>query len=497
MNQSKVSIIIPILDGEGHIGACLESLMAQEQTELEILCIDGGSKDRTLPLIEEAEQKDSRIRFFSSNRRSSGHLLNLGIQEAEGAYVAFLLPGDTASPELYAELVRMADGGKLDLVEAYDGLPAELCGHTLHPAREQEWASLSGFRGRGIYRRSFLEEQGLGFRELPGMEVPWFGFRFRAFLHASKAAFLGEGLWQGEARETVRPWEADNFFKECDFLQADLTSDKKVSQTFGRAFGRACCLELHEMLGRFPIEGRRAFLDKAAFFLEELQENQWIDYYGISAEEREMVSRLLLDSEAYGEALLQKEIRSLEEKAGRMELQLAERKTPAPFHMTAAETFGKRLRSEEDPLRWFELLGHAAKNFLVILTVKDTPGDNMPDPIKGAIRRAGFGRFRTDLWRTYVGVLYRGRLAFQQTREKEARTDFSYRSIFRPLVIEATSQAWRKGNRGDIRINGENLAVNFRGVNVLVYDVESGHVLDSIGYDSHEKGKECFAHLQR
>ncbi|MBR4694912.1 MAG: glycosyltransferase family 2 protein [Selenomonadaceae bacterium] len=494
MSQTKVSIIVPSLDREGQIADCLGSLLAQEMKEIEILCVDAGSGDRTVPVLEEMEKKDKRVRFLSSKRRSCGHLLNLGLQEAQGEYVSFLLSGDVASPVMYGELVRQADARKLDLAECHGDASEELCSQTISPSKEQGWACLPSDGGRGIYRRAFLEEKGIRFSELPGMDAPFFGFRFRAFLHASKAALLRERLWKGEEGKPARPVEADNFFKECDFLQADLASDKKGFRGFGTALGRACCLELHAMLQRFPAEGRMAFLEKAAGCVEELHESRWIDYYGISGEEREMVSRLLQDPGEYGEELLQQEIRCLEGKAALLEAQMGEAWKPGPFRRPSAKEFGSRLQGEQDPRRWFELLGYATRNFLVILTVKDTPGSSMPGEILASIRRAGFDGFQTEVWRTYVGVMYRGRAAFQQAHAKEVRTDFSYRSIFSPLAIEATSQAWRKGNRGDIRINGENCAVNIRGVNIVIYDVESQCVLDSIGFDSHEKGKTRFVH---
>ena len=110
------------------------------------------------------------------------------------------------------------------------------------------------------------------------------------------------------------------------------------------------------------------------------------------------------------------------------------------------------------------------------------------------ICEAGFTLFRTELWRTYVGVVNRGATVAQVYHEREERSDYVYESLDGAFRIEATSQAFRQGDCGEIRINGTGYAVNLRGVNIVVYDAPARQLLDSIGFDSHDEGTVLFRH---
>ena len=153
------------------------------------------------------------------------------------------------------------------------------------------------------------------------------------------------------------------------------------------------------------------------------------------------------------------------------------------------------LRKEADYAAWFRMLKYVAQKYLVILTVKDTAGSRMPQEVRKDISDAGFTLFRTDLWRTYVGVVSRGKVVAQEFHENEVQSDYFYESLDGSFRVEATSQSFRRGNCGDIRIDGENYAVNLRGVNIVIYDGSTKRVVDSIGFDSHDEGVILFQHL--
>lgn len=156
------------------------------------------------------------------------------------------------------------------------------------------------------------------------------------------------------------------------------------------------------------------------------------------------------------------------------------------FNTMDNETFGNMLRNEHDYTRWFEMLSIACKRFLVLLTVKDTAGDAMPLGIIKSIVDSGFANFRNDLWRSYIGVINKGDILCDLHGEKEQPISYSYKSLDKSVNIQCASEPWRNGNRGDIVINANNFAVDMRGVNVVVYDVENKKAVDSVAFDSHE-----------
>ena len=78
----KVSIIMPSLNVGSYIRECIESVLAQTLSDIEVLCVDAGSTDGTLEILEKYAKKDSRVRVIHSDRKSYGYQMNLGIQEA-------------------------------------------------------------------------------------------------------------------------------------------------------------------------------------------------------------------------------------------------------------------------------------------------------------------------------------------------------------------------------------------------------------------------------
>jgi len=161
------------------------------------------------------------------------------------------------------------------------------------------------------------------------------------------------------------------------------------------------------------------------------------------------------------------------------------------------ESLSQALISEKNFGAWFRFLKVAVKKFLVILTVKDTPGSGMPESIVQEIRDAGFKNFRKDLWNSYIGVIHRGKVVFDEVRANEEKLSYRYESLEGNLSIAVVSEPWRNGNKGDIRINDVQCSVNIRGVNIVIYDTVTRHVVDSVGYDSHESGEVTFRHNQQ
>ena len=154
--------------------------------------------------------------------------------------------------------------------------------------------------------------------------------------------------------------------------------------------------------------------------------------------------------------------------------------------------FVEYLRTIDDYNIYFELLPQIASRFLVILTVKDTPGDFMPKAVLKAIIDSKFSGFRTDLWRTYVGIVAKNKVICDKYGQGEQKSSYTHNSMSGDLSIVASSEPWRNGNKTEIIINGNNYALNNRGVNMVVYCLDGKKVLDRVSFDSHVKGQYLF-----
>ena len=113
-----MSVILPSLNVVNYIEECLDSVTGQTLEELEILCIDAGSTDGTLEILQKYADKDKRIRLIHSDKKSYGYQINLGIDQASGEYMGIVETDDYIEPKMYEELYQTASEENLDYVKA-------------------------------------------------------------------------------------------------------------------------------------------------------------------------------------------------------------------------------------------------------------------------------------------------------------------------------------------------------------------------------------------
>lgn len=91
----KVSIIIPIYNVEEYIEKALNSVYEQSLSDIEIICVDDCSKDKSREIVQEYTNKDKRFKLISLDKnKGQGIARNIGIQQAQGEYLMFLDPDD-------------------------------------------------------------------------------------------------------------------------------------------------------------------------------------------------------------------------------------------------------------------------------------------------------------------------------------------------------------------------------------------------------------------
>lgn len=88
--SQKVSIIIPVYNVEKYLSQCIDSVLEQTFTDLDILVIDDGSTDRSGSICDEYAAKESRIRVFHTENRGLSAARNYGLDRCNGDYFAFL-----------------------------------------------------------------------------------------------------------------------------------------------------------------------------------------------------------------------------------------------------------------------------------------------------------------------------------------------------------------------------------------------------------------------
>ena len=83
--QLNVSVILPVYNTAPYLGQCLDSILAQTLQNFEIICVDDGSTDGSLELLEQYQNKDSRIRVIKQKNLYAGVARNKGLEVAQGS----------------------------------------------------------------------------------------------------------------------------------------------------------------------------------------------------------------------------------------------------------------------------------------------------------------------------------------------------------------------------------------------------------------------------
>ena len=112
----KISIIIPCYNAENYLEKAVNSIVNQTYKNLEIICIDDGSNDRTKEILLELQQKDDRIIVVSNEQNLKLiQTLNKGIEISTGEYIARMDADDVASPEKFEKQLNYLLKNNLDL----------------------------------------------------------------------------------------------------------------------------------------------------------------------------------------------------------------------------------------------------------------------------------------------------------------------------------------------------------------------------------------------
>lgn len=164
MSQPKISVIIPVYNAEKYLAECLDSVIMQTMEEIEIICVNDGSKDGSLGILEKYSKKDCRIRVIDQKNRGVIAARMTGFRQSRGEYIAFMDNDDLLTPAMYEKMYNLAQSNDSDIV---------ICNYALYPKKaknkdiwyrpyygDNDWKFISHNTTpwNKIIRRSFLEK---------------------------------------------------------------------------------------------------------------------------------------------------------------------------------------------------------------------------------------------------------------------------------------------------------------------------------------------------
>ncbi|MDR2210033.1 MAG: glycosyltransferase [Spirochaetaceae bacterium] len=117
----KVSVIIPVYNTAPYLTRCLDSVCDQTLTDIEILCINDGSTDRSLEILRDYEGRDSRVRVISFEQNKGVSVArNTGIDAAQGEYIGFVDSDDYVDLDFYEKLYTEVNGNGVEIVKGLE-----------------------------------------------------------------------------------------------------------------------------------------------------------------------------------------------------------------------------------------------------------------------------------------------------------------------------------------------------------------------------------------
>ena len=112
----KISIIVPVYKVEKYLDKCIQSIVDQTYSDLEIILVDDGSPDRCPEICDEWSRKDSRIRVIHQENAGVSAARNAGIRMAQGDYLYFVDGDDWIVPTLCEEVMKKFVEYDVDIV---------------------------------------------------------------------------------------------------------------------------------------------------------------------------------------------------------------------------------------------------------------------------------------------------------------------------------------------------------------------------------------------
>lgn len=129
--NNTISVIIPVYNVENYLKQCVDSILNQSYTDLEVFLVDDGSTDLSSQMCEEYARNDKRVRVFHKENNGQSGARNMGIDACSGDFIAFVDSDDWLHPKMYETLMESLKTNNADVAccncfNVVDGIIDEL-----------------------------------------------------------------------------------------------------------------------------------------------------------------------------------------------------------------------------------------------------------------------------------------------------------------------------------------------------------------------------------
>lgn len=202
----KLSVLIPVYNVAIFLHQCLDSIINQTLKDIEIICINDGSTDESLAILQNYAQRDRRIQIIDKPNTGYGHSMNIGLKAATGEYIGIVESDDFADTNMFEQLYLTAvehdaeivksnyleyKNGENHFVEFPDNVEYL---KVISPSQYQNIFFWQATIWSAIYKKDFLLGNDIWFNETPGASYQDTAFTFKVLACAKHLVLLKEAF---------------------------------------------------------------------------------------------------------------------------------------------------------------------------------------------------------------------------------------------------------------------------------------------------------------
>ncbi len=206
----NVSVIIPVYNAGKYVGQCLDSLLAQKEESMEIICVNDGSCDNTETVLNDYKLRDKRIKVIWQENKGAGAARNLGLSLACGKYTIFLDADDIFEKDMISDMFVCARVNNADTVICLADSFSDVTGKTAagwtmpvellngqfvfspYEKRDRLFQLVQGWPWDKMFRTEYIKKLGISYPDLPNSQD--LVFVFQALVFSKRIAVVNEVL---------------------------------------------------------------------------------------------------------------------------------------------------------------------------------------------------------------------------------------------------------------------------------------------------------------
>lgn len=255
-HKIKVSIIVPIYNVEKYLGQCLDSIINQKLKDIEIICVDDGSKDNSLAIVKKYALADERIKIITKPNSGYGNSMNRGMDAAQGEYIGIVESDDYVDSKMFYDLYNLAVSNSAEIVKSdyyeFSTVKKKVYKYintVTNPSfynritNAEESVDIFHFRMNtwtGIYKTSFIRKNCIRHNETPGASYQDNGFWFQTLSLAKRIYFTNKAYYyyrQDNPNSSIN--NKGKVFCMCDefsYIRDFIDNNEKVKDSYLQVF---------------------------------------------------------------------------------------------------------------------------------------------------------------------------------------------------------------------------------------------------------------------